>query len=217
MSVCYLRNDSEIDAEQCRISLLNVSPIALSTWDGAGRAAYVTGFVQSIEFAADRAIGMRWRVEIDVLTVASLSSILPGVLKSVSSQCHVIGLLENDLSPSYRRVARASCRHSSPRAYPQGLALARGRRRHRHARSSGRRSAVVNGEPRSLMKDEGQGRAFRAAAGGRLGGLSPWIGWALGVLFLTRRTCRTTPVESTRSSAGREPPQYDPPSERCQT
>jgi hypothetical protein len=99
MSVCYLRNDSEIDAEQCRISLRNISPIGLSTLDSAGRVAYVTGFVQSIEFDAERAIGMRWRVEIDVLTVASLSSISPEVLESISRPCRVDGGAGNRPTP----------------------------------------------------------------------------------------------------------------------
>jgi hypothetical protein len=73
MSVCYVRNDSEVDAERCRISLRDKSPIALSTMDGAGRITYMTGFVQSIELDPNRAGGSRWRIEMDVLTVASLS------------------------------------------------------------------------------------------------------------------------------------------------
>ena len=35
-SVCYLRDDNEIDAERCRISLREKSPITLLTLDGAG-------------------------------------------------------------------------------------------------------------------------------------------------------------------------------------
>jgi hypothetical protein len=89
MGVRYLRDDSEIDAERCRASLRDKSPIGLSTSDGAGRIAYVTGFIQSIVFDASRAIGLRWRVEIDVLTVASVSSVPPEVLEPVRRQCGV--------------------------------------------------------------------------------------------------------------------------------
>jgi hypothetical protein len=37
MRVCYLRDDNEIDAERCRISLREKSPITLLTLDGAGK------------------------------------------------------------------------------------------------------------------------------------------------------------------------------------
>jgi hypothetical protein len=91
MSVCYVRNDSEVDAERCRISLRDKSPIALSTIGGAGCVTYMTGFVQSIEFDPNRAVGMRWLVELEVLTVALLSSAPPQVLESVRRQCRVDG------------------------------------------------------------------------------------------------------------------------------
>ena len=74
MYVCYLSDDNEIDVERCQISLRDKSPMALSALYGAGRVAYVTGFVQSIEFDPNCAIGLRWRLEMDVLTVASLGS-----------------------------------------------------------------------------------------------------------------------------------------------
>jgi hypothetical protein len=89
MYLCYLRDDNEMDAERCQISLRDKSPMALSTLDGAGRVAYVTGFVQSIEFDPNRAIGLRWRVAMDVLTVASLSSTPPELFESVRSQSSV--------------------------------------------------------------------------------------------------------------------------------
>jgi hypothetical protein len=145
MSVCYLRDDSEIDAEQCRISLRNKSPIALSTLDGAGRVAYVIGFVQSIEFDADRAIGMRWRVEIDVLTVAPLSSISPEVLDSISSQCRVDGGARSRPmpEPSLNGPGVAPLVGEGVPTHGRGAACgdgpwAPGRRRQQHARSSGR-------------------------------------------------------------------------------
>jgi hypothetical protein len=65
MSVCYLHNDNEIDAERCRISLREKSPVTLFTRDSAGRVLCLTGVVQSIQFDPDRAIGSRWRVEMD--------------------------------------------------------------------------------------------------------------------------------------------------------
>jgi hypothetical protein len=71
MSVCYLRNDSEIDAERCRISLREKSPITLFTLDSAGRVACLTGVVQSIQFDPNRAVGRRWRVEMHFATAAS--------------------------------------------------------------------------------------------------------------------------------------------------
>jgi hypothetical protein len=89
MYICYLRDGNEIDVERCRISLRDKSPIAFSTSDGAGRVAYFAGFVQSLEFDPNRAIGLRWRVEMDVLTVASLSSIPPEVLESMRRQSGV--------------------------------------------------------------------------------------------------------------------------------
>jgi hypothetical protein len=110
MSVCYLRNDSEIDADRCRMSLRDKSPIALSTMDGADHVAYTIGFVQSIEFDPNRAVGMRWRVELDVLTVASLSSVPPEVLESVRRQCRVDGSAGN------RPMAEPSL--NSPRVVP---------------------------------------------------------------------------------------------------
>jgi hypothetical protein len=71
MSVCYLRNDSEIDVEQCRISLRDKSTISLFTLDSAGRVACLTGVVQSIRFDPKRPFGRRWRVEMDLATVAA--------------------------------------------------------------------------------------------------------------------------------------------------
>jgi hypothetical protein len=76
MIVCYLRNDSEIDAERCRISLGERSPITLFASDSAGRVSSLTGVVLSVQFDPNRAIGMRWRVEMDISTVPS--SAAPG-------------------------------------------------------------------------------------------------------------------------------------------
>jgi hypothetical protein len=74
MSVCYIREDNEIDAERCRISLREKSPITLFTLDRAGRALCLTGVVQSMQFDPDRAAGTRWRVVMDLSTVASYPS-----------------------------------------------------------------------------------------------------------------------------------------------
>jgi hypothetical protein len=52
MTVCYLRNDNEIDAERCRISLREKSPITLLTLNGTGHVVCLTGVVRSIKFAA---------------------------------------------------------------------------------------------------------------------------------------------------------------------
>jgi hypothetical protein len=71
MVVCYLRDDNEIDAERCRISLREKSPITLLTLDDAGRVVCLTGVVQSIQFDRKRSVGKRWRVEMDMATVAS--------------------------------------------------------------------------------------------------------------------------------------------------
>jgi hypothetical protein len=71
MVVCYLRDDNEIDAERCRISLREKLPITLLTLDDAGRVVCLTGFVQSIHFDRNRAVGKRWRVEMDMATVAT--------------------------------------------------------------------------------------------------------------------------------------------------
>jgi hypothetical protein len=62
MSVCYLRNDSEIDAERCRISLREKTRLTIFALDCAGRIACFTGVIQSIQFDPGRNIGMRWRV-----------------------------------------------------------------------------------------------------------------------------------------------------------
>jgi hypothetical protein len=62
MSVCYLRNDSEIDAERCRLSLREKSRITIFALDGAGRIACKTGIIESMQFDPGRAIGTRWRV-----------------------------------------------------------------------------------------------------------------------------------------------------------
>jgi hypothetical protein len=71
MIVCYLRNDSEVDAERCRFSLRDKSPLTLFTLDARGRVACLTGIVQSIQFDRNRPVGRRWRVEMDMATVAS--------------------------------------------------------------------------------------------------------------------------------------------------
>ena len=65
MSVCYIHND--VDAERCRISLREKSPVTLFTLDSKGRVVWLSGVVQSIE----RAVGGLWRVEIDLATAAS--------------------------------------------------------------------------------------------------------------------------------------------------
>jgi hypothetical protein len=72
MRVCYLRDDNEIDAERCRISLREKSPITLLTLDGAGKVVCFTGVAQSIQFDPSRAAGMRWRVEMELATAASI-------------------------------------------------------------------------------------------------------------------------------------------------
>ena len=69
MYVCYLRGDNEIDVERCRISLREKSAVSLLTLDVAGRVAFLTGVVQSIQFDAHRATGLRWRVKMDLSTV----------------------------------------------------------------------------------------------------------------------------------------------------
>jgi hypothetical protein len=66
MSVCYIHSD--VDAERCRISLREKSPVTLFTVDSKGRVVWLSGVVQSI----DRALGGRWRVEMDLATVASI-------------------------------------------------------------------------------------------------------------------------------------------------
>jgi hypothetical protein len=54
--------------------------------------------------------------------------------------------------------------------------------------------AVVNGEPRSLTNTKGDDGLSRWRRRRALIS-SPWIGWVLGVPFLTRRTWSTAPVE----------------------
>jgi hypothetical protein len=71
MGVCYLRDDNDVDAERCRISLREKSPITLFTLDSAGRVSWWTGVVQSMRFDPNRAVGRRWRIEMDLATVAS--------------------------------------------------------------------------------------------------------------------------------------------------
>jgi hypothetical protein len=71
MNMIYLRNDSEIDAERCRISLGDRSSITLFALDYAGRVSCFTGVVQSIQFDPNRVVGMRWRVEMDTSALAS--------------------------------------------------------------------------------------------------------------------------------------------------
>jgi hypothetical protein len=65
MSVCYIHSD--VDAERCRTSLHEKSPVTLFTVDSMGRVVWISGVVQSI----DRALGGRWRVEMELATVAS--------------------------------------------------------------------------------------------------------------------------------------------------
>jgi hypothetical protein len=72
VSVSYLSVDNEIDAERCRISLREKSPITLFALGGAGRASFLTGVVQSIRPEPNCAGSRRWLVEMDVLTVASV-------------------------------------------------------------------------------------------------------------------------------------------------
>ena len=62
MSVCYLRNDSEIDAERCQISLREKARITIFALDSSGRITCFTGVIESMQFDQGRAIGMRWRV-----------------------------------------------------------------------------------------------------------------------------------------------------------
>jgi hypothetical protein len=57
--------------------------------------------------------------------------------------------------------------------------------------------AVVNRDPRSLTKTNGDvalSRCSRRSARSS----SPWIGWVLGVPFLTGRTCSTAPLSAPR-------------------
>jgi hypothetical protein len=56
--------------------------------------------------------------------------------------------------------------------------------------------AVVMGEPRSLTNTKGEAALSRRSRR-RARSSSPWIGWVLGVPFLTRRTCSTAPLKST--------------------
>jgi hypothetical protein len=72
VSECYLRDDNDIDAERCRISLRQKSPITLFTLDSAGRVSWWTGIVQSMRFDPNRAVGRRWCIEMDLATVASI-------------------------------------------------------------------------------------------------------------------------------------------------
>jgi hypothetical protein len=109
--------------------------MALSTLDGAGRAAYVTGFVQSIEFDPNSAIGMRWRVEMDVLTVASPSSIPPEFFESVRSQSAgdrpmsapalnspgVVPLVGEGVTPSVTRHVRVDLELQAPPAAARSI------------------------------------------------------------------------------------------------
>jgi hypothetical protein len=71
MIVCYLRDDNDVDAERCRISLRERSVITLFTLDSVGRVVCLTGVIQSILFDPKNNVGKRWRVEMDLSTVAS--------------------------------------------------------------------------------------------------------------------------------------------------
>jgi hypothetical protein len=69
-------------------------------------------------------------------------------------------------------------------------------------RISRAKPAVVKGDPRSLTKtkgDDGLSRWSRRSARSS----SPWIGWVLGVPFLTRRTCRTAPANPATGASQR--------------
>jgi hypothetical protein len=65
MSVCYIQND--VEAERCRISMREKSVVTLFTLDSNGRVVWLSGVVQSIE----RAFGGKWRVDIEIATVAA--------------------------------------------------------------------------------------------------------------------------------------------------
>jgi hypothetical protein len=65
MSVCYI--DSDVDAERCRISLREKSPVTLFTVQSRGRVVWLSGVVQSIA----RVFDGRWRIEMELATVAS--------------------------------------------------------------------------------------------------------------------------------------------------
>jgi hypothetical protein len=71
MGVCYLRDDNDIDVERCRISMREKSAITLFALDSAGHVSCLTGVVQSMRLDRNRAVGTRWRVTMDLLTVAS--------------------------------------------------------------------------------------------------------------------------------------------------
>lgn len=58
----YLCNDSDIDAERCRISLQRRSPITIFALDARGRIGCFTGVVHAMHLDYGRAIGRRWRV-----------------------------------------------------------------------------------------------------------------------------------------------------------
>ena len=49
----------------------DVEMMTLFASDSNGRVLCLTGVVQSIQFDAARPVGMRWRVEMDLLTVGS--------------------------------------------------------------------------------------------------------------------------------------------------
>jgi hypothetical protein len=61
MGVFYISNDSNIDAERCRISLRKKAPITIFGLNVEGRAACFTGIVMSIQFDSGRHPGTRWR------------------------------------------------------------------------------------------------------------------------------------------------------------
>jgi hypothetical protein len=79
----YLCNDSDIDAERCRVSLQRKSPITIFARDARGRIACFTGIVCSMHFDHGRATGQRWRVVLheavnDERAAASLSPSIDG-------------------------------------------------------------------------------------------------------------------------------------------
>jgi hypothetical protein len=56
--------------------------------------------------------------------------------------------------------------------------------------------AVVNGDPRSLTNTKGEDGLSRWSRRSARSS-SPWIGWVLGVPFLTQRTWSAAPSKST--------------------
>jgi hypothetical protein len=78
----HLCNDSDIDAERCRVSLQRRSPVTIFARDSRGRIACFTGIVHSMHFDQGRATGQRWRVVMheakDAQATPSLSPSIEG-------------------------------------------------------------------------------------------------------------------------------------------